>query len=179
MKYFNAEAHEEDRFEKALVEHKTASIAVAQGLVFLNISQTTVICLGLGLTLSLANYFISEQRLSVGGFVMFNSYNLQIYMPLSFLGTLWRFIRQAMVDVEQVLNLLEVDEKIPEVDNPIPSKISRGEIEFKNVSFTYDQKLAKDEQTTIIHNVSFKVPAGSSVGIVGQTGSGKSTMAKR
>ena len=66
-------------------------------------------------------------------------------MPLSFLGTLWRFIRQSMVDVEQVLNLLEVDEKIAEIDNPIPSKISRGEIEFKNVSFTYDQKLAKDE----------------------------------
>ena len=69
---------------------------------------------------------------------MFNSYNLQIYMPLSFLGTLWRFVRQAMIDVEQVLNLLEVDEKIAEVDDPQPAKIGRGEIEFKNVSFTYD-----------------------------------------
>ena len=93
VKYFNAEAHEEDRFEKALVEHKSATINVAMGLVALNISQTTVICIGLGLTLSLANYFIDQGNLSVGGFVMFNSYNLQIYMPLSFLGTLWRFIR--------------------------------------------------------------------------------------
>ena len=66
-------------------------------------------------------------------------------MPLSFLGTLWRFIRQSMVDVEQVLNLLEVDEKIPEVENPINCNIKAGEIEFKDVSFTYDSKMAKED----------------------------------
>lgn len=76
---------------------------------------------------------------------MFNSYNMQIYAPLSFLGTLWRMMRQSMVDVEMVLNLLEVDEKIKEVDNPIDCNIKGGEIEFKNVTFTYDQKLPKEE----------------------------------
>lgn len=146
------------------------------GLVFLNISQTIVICLGLGGTLAVANYMISQNKLSVGGFVMFNQYNLQIYMPLAFLGTLWRIIRQAMVDVEQVLNLLDVDEQIPEVENPIEPRVAKGEIEFKNVCFTYDRKLPEDEQTQIIKNVSFKIPAGSSVGIVGMTGSGKSTI---
>ena len=97
-------------------------------------------------------------------------------MPLAFLGTLWRIIRQAMVDVEQVLNLLEVDEMIPEVENPIDVKCTKGRIEFKNVCFTYDKKLPEAEQTQIIKNISFKIPAGSSVGIVGMTGSGKSTI---
>ena len=107
VKYFNAEKHEEDRFSKALTVFKEKNIDVAKSLVALNVSQSVVICLGLGGTLCLAHYFLGEGDLTVGGFVMFNSYNLQIYAPLSFLGTLWRFIRQNMVDVEMVLNLLE------------------------------------------------------------------------
>ena len=72
-----------------------------------------------------------------------------------------------MVNVEQTLNLLECDEKIHEIKNPIPANIKGGEIEFRNVSFTYDQKLKKHEQTTVIDDISFKIPAGKSVGIVG------------
>ena len=149
---------------------------MAKSLVTLNITQSLIICVGLGSTLALANHFLSIDRLTIGGFVMFNSYNIQIYTPLGFLGTLWRWIRQNMVDVEQVLNLLEVNERIPEPENPKPSNVTKGEIEFKNVSFTYDQKLAKEDQITIIDNISFTIPAGKSVGIVGQTGSGKSTI---
>jgi len=89
---------------------------------------------------------------------------------------MWRWIRQNMVDVEQVLNLLEVDESIQEEEEPMESYIRAGEIEFRNVTFTYDSKLPKEEQTTIIDNLSFKIPSGHSVGIVGQTGSGKSTI---
>jgi ABC-type multidrug transport system fused ATPase/permease subunit len=81
-----------------------------------------------------------------------------------------------MVDVEQVLNLLEINEMIQEVENPIKANIKEATIEFKNISFTYDIKLKEDERRTILDNVSFKVPAGKSVGIVGQTGSGKSTI---
>lgn len=92
------------------------------------------------------------------------------------MGNLWRIVRQNMVDVELILNLLELDELIPEEPNPVPLKLAGGCVEFKNVTFTYDTKLDKEDQTTIIDNISFKVPAGQSVGIVGQTGSGKSTM---
>jgi ATP-binding cassette subfamily B protein len=99
-----------------------------------------------------------------------------MYTPLNFLGTFWRFIRQAMVDVELVFELLEVDETIKEPENPLPPSIQGGEIEFKNVTFTYDKKLEKAEQRVIISNLSFKVPRGKSVGIVGSTGSGKSTI---
>lgn len=97
-------------------------------------------------------------------------------MPLSFLGTMWRFIREAMVDVEQILNLLEIDETIKEVEHPIPVNISKGHIEFRNVTFSYDIKLPKAEQTNVIENLSFSIEPGTSVGIVGQTGSGKSTV---
>ena len=107
---------------------------------------------------------------------MINTYILQMYAPLGFLGTFWRFIRQAMVDVEMVFELLEVDEKIKEVEEPISSDIKRGEIEFRNVSFNYDKKLPEEEQRMIIKDLSFKVPAGKSVAIVGSTGSGKSTI---
>lgn len=106
VKYFNAEDHESDRFEKALVHYKQQSIKVSQSLVGLNVSQTTIICAGLALNMSLANWFVGSGALTVGGFVLFIQYNQQIFTPLSFLGTLWRFIRQNMVDVEQILNLL-------------------------------------------------------------------------
>lgn len=138
VKYFNAESHEEDRFDKALSFYKDKNIEVAKSLVGLNISQSMIICLGLGSTLYLANWFFINDRLTIGGFVMFNSYTLQIYSPLGFLGTLWRWIRQNMVDVEQILNLLHTNEKILEIENPQKANITKGCIEFKNVSFTYD-----------------------------------------
>jgi len=92
------------------------------------------------------------------------------------LGTLWRWVRQSMVDVEQVLNIMETNDKIPEVENPVPVNIKEATIEFKDVEFTYDIKLPNEEQRTVLKHVSFTVPAGKSVGIVGQTGSGKSTI---
>jgi ABC-type multidrug transport system fused ATPase/permease subunit len=92
------------------------------------------------------------------------------------LGTLWRWVRQSMVDVEQVLNIMETNDKIPEVENPVPVNIKEATIEFKDVEFTYDIKLPNEEQRTVLKQVSFTVPAGKSVGIVGQTGSGKSTI---
>lgn len=101
-----------------------------------------------------------------------------MYAPLNFLGTFWRFIRQAMVDVELVFELLEVDETIKEPARPVPPSIQGGEIEFRNVSFTYDKKAPEEEKRMIIENLSFKVPAGKSVAIVGSTGSGKSTIVR-
>lgn len=109
---------------------------------------------------------------------MLNSLIIQMYMPLGILGTMWRFIRQSMVDVEMVLELLEVDEIIKEPEHPLSPRIFAGEIEFRNVSFTYDKKLKEEDKRMIIENLSFKVPAGKSVAIVGQTGSGKSTIVR-
>ena len=136
------------------------NIIVARSLVGLNIIQAFIISLSLGAILVLAYYFVLGGKMSIGAFVMFQQYNLQIYTPLGFLGTVWRWIRQAMVDVEQVLNLLEADDRIKEVQNPIKPLIRNAEIKFENVSFTYDYLLPENEQRTVIDNVSFTVPAG-------------------
>lgn len=99
-----------------------------------------------------------------------------MYAPLNFLGTFWRFIRQAMVDVEMVFELLEIDDRIKDPVRPLPPSITGGEIEFRNVYFSYDKKEPLENKKMIISNLSFKVPAGKSVAIVGSTGSGKSTI---
>lgn len=118
VKYFNAEEHEEKRYMEALKEYKTANIKVTKSLVVLGLSQATIINIGLLLNLALANYMIMKGTLVIGDFVMINTYILQIYGPLNFLGTMWRFIRQAMVDVEQVFELLSTDERIYEIADP-------------------------------------------------------------
>ncbi len=93
---------------------------------------------------------ITDHTFKVSDFVMINTYILQMYAPLNFLGTFWRFIRQSMADVELVFELLEVDESIKEPRNPIPPSIKKGEIEFREVSFTYDKKEAPENQKMII-----------------------------
>lgn len=176
VKYFNAERHEEGRFLRALGEYKKENITVAKSLVALNITQGGTIALGLLVSLLFAYSKIENGSFLVGDFIMINTYILQIYAPLNFLGTFWRFIRQSMSDVELVFELLEIDETIKEPRNPLPPSIHGGEIEFRDVCFTYDKKAAPEDQKMIIQHLSFKVPAGKSVGIVGSTGSGKSTI---
>jgi ATP-binding cassette, subfamily B, heavy metal transporter len=139
-------------------------------------SQAIVIACGLTATLLMSYNDILAGDMSIGDFVVFNTYILQIYVPLGFLGTFWRFIRQAWTDIELVLDILDQDQAIKETSDPIKANIHSGEIEFKNVSFSYDEKLPKDEQRQILYNLSFKVPAGKSVALVGSTGSGKSTI---
>jgi ATP-binding cassette, subfamily B, heavy metal transporter len=150
VKYFNAEKHEEDRFLKALGEYKHENVVVAKSLVLLNMTQAGIIALGLLAALMIASTKIVGGDFQVGDFVMINTYILQIYAPLNFLGTFWRFIRQSMSDVELVFELLEIDESIKESRKPLPLRIQGGEIEFRDVSFTYDKKLPPNEQKMII-----------------------------
>ena len=103
---------------------------------------------------------------------MLNTYILQIYQPLNFLGTMWRWVRQAMVDVEQIFGLLDIDQSIPEPMYPEALAPSVGSIEFRNVSFKYND----EQEGYIIDNISFTVPAGKSFALVGATGAGKSTI---
>jgi len=100
VKYFNAEAHEEERFEKALIAYKIENVKVSKSLVSLNVAQSFVISVGLLAILLLASYYTDIGIFSIGTFVMFNQYNMQVYTQLGFLGSIWRWIRQSMVDVE-------------------------------------------------------------------------------
>lgn len=176
VKYFNAENHERDRFYTSLLAYKESNIVVAMSLVTLNCVQALCISAGLTLTLILAYHDILAGELKVQDFVTFNVYILQIYFPLQFIGTFWRFIRQNWTDVELVLEILKVNEAIADDPDAIEANITAGKIEFKNIKFTYDDKLKKEDQRTILDNVSFTVPAGKSYALVGMTGSGKSTI---
>lgn len=149
---------------------------MAYSLVGLNLVQAVIIIVGLGASLLYVYGQITAKQFEMSDFVVMNMYILQLYMQLNFLGTMWRFIRQNWTDVELVLEYLDTDQITKEVANPIKANMHSGEIEFKNVSFTYDQDKLKEHQRKILHNLSFKVPAGHTVALVGTTGSGKSTI---
>jgi ATP-binding cassette subfamily B protein len=172
VKYFNAEDHERDRYMKALQEYKVENVATTNSMVVLNISQSFLLFVGLLLNLLLGAYQIENGTFQVGDFVLLNTYILQVYGPLFFLGSFWRWIKQAMVDVDQIFEILEIEDKIPDPEHPQRLIRGDGEIEFKDVSFAYD----KETEKMIIDNISFKVEAGKSVALVGATGAGKSTI---
>ena len=138
VKYFTAEQHEQERFEKALDKYTIENVKVSKGLYVLNTMQSLIICAGLASILLLGNKYIMDGEMTAGDFIMFNAFNMQIYTPLGFLGYLWKQIRQNMVNVEQVLNLLEQDDIIKEKKETQPPSLKGGSIEFKNVTFTYD-----------------------------------------
>ena len=158
---------------EALQEYKKENINVTKSLMILNLSQSTIINIGLLLNLLLANYMITQGALVIGDFVMLNVYIIQVYGPLNFLGTMWRFTRQAMVDVENIFEIMDIDERIQEVPFPEHWFIKDGEIEFKNVSFNYENDI---KGKMILNEISFKIPAKKKVAIVGTSGSGKSTI---
>lgn len=143
VKYFNAEDHEQKRFHVSLLAYKEANVTVAKTLVSLNMSQAVIITGGLITTLLISYGDILRGDMVVSDFIVFNVYILQIFVPLGFLGTFWRFIRQSWTDIELVMDILEQNTNIKEESNPIKANITAGEIEFKNVSFTYDQDLPK------------------------------------
>jgi ATP-binding cassette subfamily B protein len=161
----------------SLKAYMIAHVAVAKSLVTLNIAQSICVALGLSANLLVAFSKIQTGELNVGDFVSLNAYILSMYIPLGFLGTFWRFIRQSMVDVELIFELLGVNEQTVNVTDQVGKRFEKGEIEFRNVSFSYDRPdVPEEERKMIIENLSFTVPAGKTVALVGSTGSGKSTI---
>ncbi len=171
VKYFNNENHEFKRLDESLEKYEIAANKNRTSLSLLNISQTFVIMIGITLMLVLTVFGIQNKSITVGGFVVINAYMLQLYQPLNFLGTIYREIRQSLVDMENMFNLLK--EKNDIVDSGTDNlKNNNAEIVFKNIFFGYENK------RTIIKNISFSIPEGKSLAIVGPTGAGKSTISK-
>lgn len=175
VKYFNAEAHENRRFVQALSEYKQANIKNNLSVSVLNLAQSIVNNVGLIITLLISCYLVYDGTLEVGDFVMINTYMIQIFLPLNFLGTFWRNIKEGMVDVDMVFYYLDKDDRMPEPADPVKPVFTSGRIEFRGVSFTYDAPGIENPKM-ILKNVSFTVEKGQSVAIVGPTGSGKSTI---
>ena len=171
VKYFNNEEHEYRRLFESLEQYEKESINNQYSLSYLNIAQTIVIMTGIIIMLSMSAYDIRAGNLSIGGFVVINAYMLQLYQPLNFFGTVYREIRQSLTDMENLFTLWE--EKSNLTDSEIAlQKTEEASIRFENVSFNYDAR------RTIIQNISFEVPNGKKVALVGPTGAGKSTISR-
>ena len=172
VKYFSNEVHEATRFDGALRGYERAAVNNQLSLSLLNIGQGIIIAAGLVLLLSLSVPQVVAGEMTVGDFVAIQAYLIQLYLPLNFLGFAYREIRQGLVDMEYMFNLLDVDREIPDSPGAPALKIDGGQLDFQTVNFGYND----DRQ--ILHDLDFSVEAGKTLAIVGPSGSGKSTIGR-
>ncbi len=177
VKYFGNEQHEAQRYDHALAHYERAAIRVQVSLNAMNLGQAAIIATGLTLIMLLAASGMRDGTMTVGKFVVVNTYLIQLYQPLNFLGIVYMTIKQGLVDMEQMFALLRVPREI--VDKPDArtltahlSEGSAGQVVFQNVRFGYQSN------RTILHSIDFTVRAGGKLAIVGPTGSGKSTIGR-
>lgn len=170
VKYFGGEEYEAQRYTEAIGEYQTLEKRVVLSLNLLNLVQTLIITCGLLVGSLIVASRITRGQSNTSDFVVFITYYAQLYFPLSNLGGVYRAINQSLVDTEKLLHLLNEPTEV--VDEPDAKElvVSNGEVEFDNVSFSYD------DQTSALHNISFKVPRGGRVALVGESGAGKSTI---
>ena len=172
VKYFSAENREISRYGSAMTKYEAASIKTLYSLSFLNFGQSFFISSGLVVVMIMAAIGVHDGTMTVGDFVMVNAYMIQITMPLNFLGTIYREIRQAIVDMSEMFDLLEQPAEVEDKNGANELIVSNGVIEFKKVSFGYDK------ERNILKNISFTVKKGQTLAVVGSTGSGKSTIGR-
>jgi ATP-binding cassette subfamily B protein len=172
VKYFNAEQREASRYDMAMAGYEEAALKTAYSLGFLNFGQAILITLGLIAVMVMAAIGVQNGTLNVGDFVMVNAYMIQITMPLNFLGTIYREIRQALVDMGEMFNLLDQKKEIVDSPNAQPINVIKGHVKFSNVQFSYDKK------RPILNNLNIDIGGGEKIAIVGSSGSGKSTIGR-
>jgi ATP-binding cassette, subfamily B, heavy metal transporter len=172
VKYFANEAHEAERFDQALRAYERAAVRSQTTLSALNIGQGIIIASGLVTVMLLAGFGVAAGRMTVGDFVLVNSYLVQLYSPLNVLGMVYRNIKQSLTDLESMFRLLSVKAEIEDRPGAPALAVPRGEVVFDRVSFHYDPR------RPILEEVSFRVPPGGTVAIVGPSGAGKSTIAR-
>ena len=172
VKYFSNEQYEADRFDQSLAKYERAAVTSKSSLALLNIGQALIVGAGLTTVMAMAGNGVISDELTVGDFVLVSTYLIQLYLPLNFLGFVYREIKQSLTDMQAMFQLLDVNAEIEDAPDAGELVDGPGEVVFNNVTFSYDQR------RTILHDVNFTVPPGHKVAIVGSSGAGKSTISR-
>jgi len=172
VKYFGNEELEAKRFDASIARYVKAAIRTYTSLGVLNTGQAIIFTIGTVICMLLAARDVTRGTLTVGDFVMINAILMQLYVPLNFMGMVYREIKQGLIDIETMFALLHEPAEIVDRPSAKTLRVRKGEIKFENVSFAYDP------ERPILKNVSFEVPAGKMVAIVGPSGAGKSTISR-
>ena len=172
VKYFNNEVHETKRFDVAMQAYETAAVKSISSLGMLNIGQGLIIACGLIGVMGLAAHGVANHSMTVGDFVAVNTFLIQLYLPLNFLGFVYRQMRQSLSDMEAMFALLHVDREVADAQNAPDLVVTHGEIRFAQVGFAYDAR------RPVLEDISFTVAPGQVVAVVGASGAGKSTLSR-
>lgn len=172
VKYFNNEQFELRRYHDTLDEWETAAVKSQTSMSLLNFGQGAIIAVGLTFIMIYAGHGVVNGEMSLGDLVLVNTLMLQMFMPLSFLGIIYRMLKYTLADMDLVLKLLNREEEIRDAEDATPLQVSRGEVRFEQVSFAYSP------DRPILRDVTFSIRPGQKVAVVGHSGAGKSTLAR-